>query len=389
MRPTALSLTLVAGLTLLRVQGADLQFTSPGFTPTRMDDQGRLLEDWGAFGIRITGSGVKEGTASLTSVQLDGSVPAVRADWNLGIATATVTAFRAPVWPAGLDVYTIKIHEQAGHDANLTLALEVPPTVRPGAKTLSAGGRAVVALPGAPKMDPVLRDWGWQDDAGPIPGWAKPAKECDPAFRNIRAGMGGVPINYRFKVDPRSSCNVVLGLCESHWNQTGQRPVVCQVEGAASQEVDPLARWGQHQPGGVLFAAKDANGDGFVDVAVLPKIGAPDQNPILNVIWLFPPGSGPNLDQVIAGKLNSVATRYVDVGGPGDQSLEATSKIEYAVNLPAGGERELTFYVACGGGAVPLPDRTTWTLEKLRRSAIEVWRDAQLAPQGAGPGKGL
>ena len=44
--------------------------------------------------------------------------------------------------------------------------------------------------------------------------------------------------------------------------------------------------------GVLLFAAKDANGDGQLDVAVLPKIGAPDTNPILNVLWLFPAGPG-------------------------------------------------------------------------------------------------
>jgi hypothetical protein len=234
----------------------------------------------------------------------------------------------------------------------------------------------VVALPGQPRMEPITHDWGWNDDAVPLPGWAKPAKACDPAFQNIRAGMGGVPINYRIKVEPKSACNVVLGFCESHWNQSGQRPMVCKVEGVATQEVDPIARWGQHQPGVVLFTAKDANGDGFIDVAVLPKLGAPDQNPILNAIWLFPAGAGLNLDQVLAGKLNAVATRYVDVGGPGDQALLATSRVEYSIKLPASGKQELTFLVACRGASAPVPDRTAWTSEKLRRAAVEVGRSA-------------
>ena len=155
------------------------------------------------------------------------------------------------------------------------------------------------------------------------PGGPTPAVECDPAFRNIRAGIGGVPILYRFKVDPKAKANVVLGFCESHWAQAGQRPVICQVEGAPPQEVDPVARWGQHQPGALLFAASDANGDGMLEVAVLPKPGAADQNPILNAIWLFPAETLPNLDQVIAGKLNAVASRYVQVGGANDQSLAA------------------------------------------------------------------
>ncbi len=220
-----------------------------------------------------------------------------------------------------------------------------------------------------------MRDWGWADDAVALPGWARPAVECDPAFRNIRAGMGGVPIHYHFKVAPEARVKVALGFCESHWSQAGQRPVICRVEGASPQEVDPLARWGRHQPGAVAFAASDANRDGTLDVSVLPKPGAPDQNPILNAIWLFPADATPDLEQVVAGKLNAVASRYVAVGGGNDQSLYAGGRVEYALKLAARGTKELTFLVACPGSSVPPPDQTAWTVEKLRQSAAEVWRD--------------
>ena len=55
---------------------------------------------------------------------------------------------------------------------------------------------------------------------------------------------------------------VVLGLCESHWNAAGQRPLRCRAEGAPEQAVDPVAKWGQHQPGLLVFQARDENGDG-------------------------------------------------------------------------------------------------------------------------------
>jgi hypothetical protein len=124
-----------------------------------------------------------------------------------------------------------------------------------------------------------------------------------------------------------------------------------------------------------VFAARDANGDGTLDIAVLPKPGAPDENPILNAIWLFPPDASPNLEQVIAGKLNAVALRYVAVGGSSDQSLYAGGRVEYALKLPAHATKELVFLVACPGSSVPSPDQTTWTPEKLRQSAAAVWRD--------------
>jgi hypothetical protein len=355
---------------------AEVTFSSPGLPPTRMDDQGRLVEDWGTISVNVTGTGLPSATpATLNSIKLDSIVPAAQAQFQYGAVVLTLTAFRAPVWPAGLDVLTVHLKETAGQETPVQLSLALPENVRLGLKTVTLGGRAVLSLPAGTKVSQAMRDWGWADDAVAIPGWARPAVDCDPAFRNIRAGMGGVPILYHFKVDPKAHAQVVLGFCESFWAQAGQRPVICQVEGAPTQEVDPLARWGQHHPGVILFPASDANGDGTLDVSIFPKPDAPDQNPILNAIWLFPPGATPNPEQVIAGKLNAVALRYVAVGGSNDQSLYAGGRVEYALKLPANSTQELTFLVACPGGSVPPPDQTTWSPEKLRQSAVAVWRD--------------
>jgi len=269
----------------------------------------------------------------------------------------------------------VRLAETAGQEIPVRLSLGLPETARLGAKTVSLGGRPVLGLPAGVAVSQATREWGWADDALAMPGWGKPAVECDPAFRNIRAGMGGVPILYRFKVEPKAKADVVLGFCESHCALPGQRLLICQVEGAPAQEVDPVARWGQHHPGALLFAASDANGDGMLELSVLAKPGAPDPNPILNAIWVFPEGTQPNLDQVIAGKLNALASRYVQVGGANDQPLAAGGRVEYALKLPARGTQELTFLVACPGSSVPPPDQTTWTLEKLRQSAAAVWRD--------------
>jgi hypothetical protein len=355
---------------------AEVTFTSPGLAPTRMDDQGRLVEDWGAITVNVAGAGLPAtALATLQSIKLDGLIPAARAQSRYGTVALTLTAFRAPVWPAGLDVLTVHLEETAGQETPVQLSLALPETVRLGLKTVTIGGRAVLGLPAGTKVSQVMRDWGWADDAVALPEWARPAVDCDPAFKNIRAGLGGVPILYHFKVDPKAKVKVVLGFCESHWAQAGQRPLICQVEGAPTQEVDPVARWGQHQPGATMFAARDVNGDGTLDIAVLPKPGAPDENPILNAIWLFPPDASLNLEQVIAGKLNAVAQRYVAVGGSSDQSLYAGGRVEYALKLPAHATKDLTFLVACPGSSLPSPDQTAWTPEKLRQSAATVWRD--------------
>ena len=359
--------------TLIR---AEVFFTSPGLAPSRMDDQARLVEDWGLVEVKVTGEGLSTTAGpAVQPIKLNSIIPAAQARSQHGPVSLTLTAFRAPAWPAGLDALTVRLEETTGREAPVQLSLALPDTVRLGTKTVSLGGRTVVGLPTGTKVSQAMREWGWADDAVSLPGWASPSGECDPAFRNIRAGLGGVPIHYTFKVEPNASNSVVLGLCESHWTQAGQRPFICQVEGALPQEVDPVAKWGQHQPGALQFAARDANGDGKLEVAVLPKLGAPDQNPILNVIWIFPPAASLNLKQVIAGKMNAVAVRYVDVGGSNDQSLYAGGKVEYALKLPAKGAQELTFLVACPGGSVPMPDRSAWTVEKLQQAAAQVWRD--------------
>jgi hypothetical protein len=65
----------------------------------------------------------------------------------------------------------------------------------------------------------------------------------------------------------------------------------------------------------------------------------------------------------------------VDVGGDNDQSLYPPGKLEYRFTLLAGAAKELTFFVACPNGSAPLPDASTWTADRLRRAACEVWRD--------------
>jgi hypothetical protein len=366
---------LVAVLLAAQAPG-EVIINSPGLAPSRMDDQGRLAEDWGTISVNVAGAGLPE-TASCTvqSLKLDGIIPAAQRQSKHGSVTLTVTAFRAPAWPAGLDVMTVRLAETSGRETPVRLSLGLPETVRLGLKTVSLGGRGVIGLPAGTKVSQTMRDWGWADDAVALSGWGRPAVECDPAFQNIRAGLGGVPVLYHFKVDSRTKVNVVLGFCESHWAQAGQRPVICQVEGAPSQEIDPIARWGQHQPGTLLFPASDANGDGTLDVAVLPKPGAPDQNPILNAIWVFSAETNPKLDQVIAGKLNSTALHYVAVGGSNDQSLYAGGEVVYDLKLPPSGRQELVFLVACPGSSVPVPDQTAWTAEKLRGAAAALWRD--------------
>jgi hypothetical protein len=368
-------LMLMLSLSGWAAAGDPREIASPGLPPSKVDDQGRLIEDWGIVDVQLRGDGVVAGETKVDAVRLEDVIPAVNAVSNHGAVELSRTMYRAPIFPAGVDVLRVQLKELQGKALDVVLVLDASAGTQLGQRTARIGGRTVLVLPRQVVDTQTLLDWGYSDEAVSLPGWAKPAVECDAAFRNIRAGMGGVPIVYRFAVPARSAATVVLGFCESHWDAAGQRPLRCRVEGAPEQPVDPVAKWGQHQSGLLVFNARDEDGDGKLVVSVRPAVHAPDQNPILNVIWIFAPGETPALDKVMAGQLNDAAQYYVDVGGAKDQSIYPPGKMEFPVHLAAGETQELTFLVACPGSDVPVPSQSDWTAAKLFRAARDVWRD--------------
>jgi len=376
MRAIAIVVSLGLSLTWapLAAAGEPVSFDSPGLASARMDDQGRLLEDWGAVAVRLSGEGVTDGPIAVEAVRIDDVIPAARAVSQRGAVKLTCTAFRAAAHPSGVDVLSVRVEETKGQPAKVTVALDVPAAAKIGLNTVTLDKRVVLTVPLTTLEAQELRPWGYVNETTPMPGWAKPEGPCDPAMANIRVGMGG-PIVYRFQVEPGSRPIVVLGFCESHWAKPRQRPLVCRVEGAQAQEVDPVGEWGQHKPGALVFRANDLDKDGKLEVAVRPVPGAKDRNTILNAIWLFPPGKPPEAAKVISGELNARAIHYVDAGGENDQSIYPSGKLEYPLVLPAGGAKELYFFLACPNGSAPSPDQTAWTPASLRRASLAVWRD--------------
>ncbi|MCS7304688.1 MAG: hypothetical protein NZ602_06220 [Thermoguttaceae bacterium] len=349
-----------------------VEFSSPGFPPSRMDSEGRLVEDWGLVAVRLQGQGLTEGSVKVEAVQLDGCIPAAQATADRGPVRMILTAYRSPIFPAGVDVLTVRLEEKAHQPIHVTLALDLPPQVKVDLTTARIENRIVLSVPLETLALQAVRDWGYCNETTAMPGWAKPEGPADPAFANIRAGMGGIPILYRFKVEPNAQALVVLGLCESHYDRRGIRPILCEVEGARPQWVDPIAQWGRHKPGALLFHARDLDADGQIEIAVRPVPGAPDRNPILNVIWVFPPGKPPDLKKLIAGQLSSSAKYYIDVGGQNDQCFYQVGKLQYPIRLSADEVKELTFWVACPGASAPVPETTTWTPASLRQAARQV-----------------
>jgi hypothetical protein len=151
-------------------------------------------------------------------------------------------------------------------------------------------------------------------------GWASPAGEVDPAFRNVAWGTNR-PIRYSVDLPPGGKRRVALGLCESYKPGPGTRLLELRVEGAPPLTVDPMADGRKNSPHLFLFDAHDENGDGSLAVEVHPSPRSPDPNVFLNVFWVFPEGAVLSEDSLVRGRLSRQAEVYVDCG----RELEETA----------------------------------------------------------------
>lgn len=369
------SAALMAALLVLAAGSAfaDTELSSPGFPPSTVDASGALQEPWGSVFLQLI---QPEGAAPTSQQTAPGAVPTVITTKTAGPVSLVETAYRAPIWPSGADVLQAKLANTAADTVEVCLEVLVPDSMSIGETAGVVNGTPVLALPQG--VTPVRKERAWGCTGGVVamPGWAHPNRDCDPAFKNISAGMGGVPIVYRFAVPVGENRTIALGFCESHWNVPAYRLLAVAVEGAPPRNLDPIAEWGQHGPGCLVFDAADANQDARIEIAVNPHPNAADRNPILNVIWIFPAGTAVDPEQAISGALTPSAECYVDVGGPNDQLLYEAGQLKYNLTLAPGENKELLFLLASPGcEQLPDPSRMTWTAHSLRKAAEDVARN--------------
>jgi hypothetical protein len=373
MKYPSLTFVLCCAVVAWSAWAADVELRSPGFPPSRVAADGSLIEPWGSIRLQIvtpSGAEVREQRAE------QAPMPLAVTQTTAGSVTLTQSAYRSPIWPSGIDVLEASLVNTGDGQEEVQLELVVPAELDVGDSIGTFQGRPCIALPVNLKPQREEREWGCVGGVQELPGWAKPAVDCDPAFRNIAAGMGGVPITYRFAVEPGARRIVVLGFCESHHPTGGLRPVAVQVEGAKLRSVDPVAAWGQHIPGVVRFDAADADSNGRIEVTVAPHPNASDRNTILNVLWVFGPEARIDTDKLITGELNAQAERYVDVGGENDQGLYKPGNLKYVIPLEPKEQVEFLLLVASPGcRSVPDLSLGLWDSKSLRKAAEDVWAD--------------
>lgn len=141
--------------------------------------------------------------------------------------------------------------------------------------------------------------------------WANPSVPCDGGFRNIALAEHDQVV-YRFRVSDTTHYQVVFGLCEGYWDLPGQRPLDLKIEGRIRQQVDMIAEYGRNIPAIFSFEAYDENGDGWITLTSVCSEGAPDDNAILNCLWIFPIDNVPASNDILTGAANSQALIYLD-----------------------------------------------------------------------------
>lgn len=139
------------------------------------------------------------------------------------------------------------------------------------------------------------------DGIAGVADWAKPGDDVSPEFRNVAWGITR-PIEYRLKVPAGAAKRVMLGFCESYKKLLFQRTAVMNLEGAPTQTVDLALNAPLHQPQVFLFDARDADGDGWIDVSVFAPQGQ-DPNATLATIAVYPAGTALTRAELIAGRL--------------------------------------------------------------------------------------
>lgn len=132
-------------------------------------------------------------------------------------------------------------------------------------------------------------------------GWATPPSDWDPAFRDIAVGYNQA-VHYRIPALGKEALTLVAGICEGWHAEPGKRILQIEIEGRCVRTLDPVRDHGKNNPVLIPFEARDENGDGYVDFTVAAAPESPDKNTILNLLWVLPKGTIPDLDGLRAGR---------------------------------------------------------------------------------------
>ncbi len=290
-----------------------------------------------------------------------GRLPAVWGGWQHDGLLYKVSVMTVPSAEHGaFDLYKLEVQNRgdAPRTSGLVAVLEGAPDMRLEHRTVRGLGAAPLLVADPPRqVELVRRDWGLCDKrakayaTGPGPG------PTEPAVSRYRLGLDGLPVVYRCKAEADAEYLVYLVATPhiaGHLVEKPQAPgdLVWQyhVEGCPSQTVDyiPYLR-AKNQPITVRFEqARDADGDGYLEVRAGVDEASRVRHTRLSAIYVFPADTAVASDEaVFSGSLNDKCLWHIDVGatpeqGPTNQLYDKTDvgfarlRLHYSDPIPPG-----------------------------------------------------
>lgn len=159
---------------------------------------------------------------------------------------------------------------------------------------------------------------------GTLRDWASPSVPCEPAFRHAATDRKEI-VHYRFRAEKGSDYTVVFGFCEGANDQPGDRLVDIEVEAKRRRRLDLAAEWGRNHPVLIPLEARDEDGDGLVDLAVVPVDDCKDPSSVLNVLWVFAEKPALNIEELLLGHSSVPALAHIACGDDPDRQLVSPS----------------------------------------------------------------
>ncbi|MHB1457486.1 MAG: hypothetical protein ACYC0V_11295 [Armatimonadota bacterium] len=139
---------------------------------------------------------------------------------------------------------------------------------------------------------------GWMTKYGQLQTFALP-EGINPIFGQWSAQYGGT-LECEFRGKPDTEYQVLIALREMYWHQAGKRIMDIDVSGKTTATVDSF-NGSNGNPHAVIYRGK-TNSSGILRIVIKANSSAPDQNPAVCGLLLFPGDANLNINDIIHNK---------------------------------------------------------------------------------------
>ncbi len=172
---------------------------------------------------------------------------------------------------------------------------------------------------------------------GTVHGWASPPTPCESAFRDGAVGRKE-SVHYRFRAEKNQTYTIVCGFREGSNDKPGDRLLDIEINAKNRRRLDLAKEFGRNVPVLIPLEARDENGDGLIDLAIVPDNDCPDPVSLLNVLWVFKGRPSLDLDELRQGRSSVPPLAHVAGGNDPNRQLLSPSVNVVLVRLRNAGK---------------------------------------------------